>query len=129
MKSLFILFLLFLYAMPSLGINVTLHYCGGKYTSFSIAKSNDNLCACGSKKLKKKCCEDKTISFEVDDEQTNSQEISISISKLYSYPKVLTYSFEFLKNSKDAQEKEDYFYPPPNQRKQSLYILNQVFLI
>jgi hypothetical protein len=129
MRVFFTLLLLFMYAIASIGVNVTLHYCGGKYTSFSVGKSDTISCVCGNKIVKKNCCEDKTISFEIDDDQTNAEELSVSISKLYSYPKALSHVFSFLKNNKEIQEKENYFYPPPNRIKQSLYILNQVFLI
>lgn len=129
MKSIFVTILLFLYLIPTFGINVTVHYCGGKISNIAFGTVTKDTCACGSKKMKKNCCEDKTFSFEVDDDQAKTQESILTFSKSLTFEAFLPQSFEYSYICFPLLISTDYFHHPPNYVKQQLYILNQVFRI
>lgn len=130
MKLIATLFFLFLYCFPLFGFNVTLHYCEGHVTSFSIGQASDLGCCCEKEELQNDCCEDKVYSFRVSDDQIKSQQVDDEISKnlgevtftektVASYPLFKTTLPVALCNP--TQELEDS--SPP------IYILYQVFRI
>ncbi len=129
MKKFVITILLFLYLIPTFGINVTVHYCGGNISSIAFGAVNKDKCACGSNKMKKNCCEDKTFSFEVDDDQTRTQESVLTFTYSLVFDITLPQSFEFSYTSFPVLASSDYFHHPSNYVKPPLYILNQVFRI
>jgi len=121
--------LLLLYLIPTFGINVTVHYCGGEISTISFGTVTKDKCACGSKKMKKNCCEDKNFSFEVDDNQAKTQESVLTFTNPLNFNIALPQSFEFSYTFFPVLVSTDYFHHPPNYVKQPLYILNQVFRI
>ena len=129
MKNFLITILLLLYLIPTFGVNVNVHYCGGEFASLTFGTSEKNKCACGSKKMKKDCCEDKTFSYEVDDEQAKIQESVLTFTNAIKFDVTLPCSFEFCYSCFPSIATDYYFYHPPNFVKQPLYILNQVFRI
>jgi hypothetical protein len=129
MRKFVVTLLLLLYMIPTFGVNVTVHYCGGEFASLTFGTSEKNKCACGSKKMKKNCCEDKTFSYEVDDEQAKAQECLLAFSNSVNIDFALPSPIEFCYSYFPSIETEYYFHHPPNFVKQPLYILNQVFRI
>jgi hypothetical protein len=129
MKKLVVTILLLLYLIPTFGVNVTVHYCGGKFSTLTFGTSAKNKCACGSKKMKKNCCEDKTLSYEVDDDQAKTQECLLNFSNSFNLDVALPLSFELCDVCFPTIVSEYYFHHPPNNVKLPLYILNQVFRI
>jgi outer membrane protein W len=105
------------------------HYCGGELSSISIGAKSENPCTCGSKKMKKNCCEDKTFSYEVDDNQAKTQECLLTFSNSFNLDVALPSSFEICYVCFPTIVSEYYFHHPPNNVKPPLYILNQVFRI
>ena len=129
MKKFVVAILLLLYLIPTFGINVTVHYCGGEISTISFGTVTKDKCACGSKKMKKNCCEDKNFSFEVDDNQAKTQESVLTFTTPLNFNIALPQSFEFSYTFFPVLVSTDYFHHPPNYVKQPLYILNQVFRI
>lgn len=65
-KSLLIVFSFFYFFLAS-GININLHYCGGKLKDISLfSAANEDGC-CGSKKKSKGCCDEKNSYIKVKD--------------------------------------------------------------
>jgi len=84
-KKATIIALIFLYLIPSIGISVTSHFCRGKLAFTSIRFLEVKKCACGSKKMKKGCCENKTQLIKLEDDQQKSQFGSVNFIKLVKY--------------------------------------------
>lgn len=129
MKLFVITILLFLYLIPTYGINVTVHYCGGKFSSLNFDTSAKSKCICGSKKMKTNCCDDKTFSYEIDDEQAKTQEYLLTFSNSFNRDIDLRSSFELCYVGFPIIVSEYYFHHPPKNVKPPLYILNQAFRI
>jgi hypothetical protein len=51
------------------GLAVSVHYCGGKFSSFSAINAKKKSCACGKKKMPKTCCKDTKTTLSTDDNQ------------------------------------------------------------
>ena len=129
MKKFVVTILLLLYLIPTFGINVTVHYCGGVISSVSFGAVATDKCACGSKKMKKNCCQDKKFSFEGDDDQSKTQIVAITFFKFCDIQAVLPKTFQFDYQYFPLIAAENYFHHPPNSVKPPLYILHQVFRI
>lgn len=69
MKRILSISLLLLYLCINTGLAVSIHYCGGKFSSFSAVNSKKKSCACGKKKMPKTCCKDTKTTLSTDDNQ------------------------------------------------------------
>ena len=115
--------------IPTFGINVNVHYCGGEISSISFGTSDADKCACGIKKMKKNCCEDKNFSFQVNDDQIKTQGFTIISPNSFSVQVFSPKAFQFENNYFPLITSEDYFHHPPNKVKPPLFLLHQVFRI
>jgi hypothetical protein len=129
MKNFAVTILLLLYLTTTFGVSVNVHYCGGELSSVSIGAKAETTCSCGSNKMKKNCCEDKTFSFEVDNDQAKTQECILTFPNSFNLDVTLPSSFEFCYVSAPTMVSKYYFHHPPNNVRAPIYILNQVFLI
>ena len=129
MKKVVSIILLFLYMIPVIGINASVHYCGGKIASVSFGAEKAQKCACGSKKMKKNCCKDKEFSFKLKDSQQKTQQVTLNFFKTVDSHSFLIYASIFLYQSFVIQKEFYNAHHPPNHIKPSLYILHQVFRI
>jgi hypothetical protein len=69
MKRLILILLLLVYGSTSMGMTLHVHYCCGKLKSIRLSQAEHNCCNADGKECDdKKCCEDKQISFQVQDE-------------------------------------------------------------
>ena len=126
MKKLSLIVLAFLYLIPSIGFSVNAHYCGNKLASISL-KASDATCACGSKKTKKNCCKNKTITVKISDTQQASHQIVIDF-KTFQFQPLLVVAEEL--NFQNVTVVSTFYnHHPPDDIKQPLYILNRVFKI
>ena len=129
MKKIGIIFLLFLYLIPTIGFSVTQHYCGGKLSSVSFFTANEK-CACGKKKMKSGCCNNKISNHKLNEVHKNASLFNASFAKpnkteaptfaitLHSiFPASNIFCFNYNNHS------------PPLLFAQSLYLRNRVFLI
>ena len=129
MKRLTVILLLFCYMIPAVGLSVTVHYCGGKFTSISVLASDNPKCACGKKAIKKHCCKDETTIFKIKDTQNLSKTLTPSFSQKFLF---LPHSFQV--NNHRFPEVSlvstiPFLHPPPLQKSRSLFLLHGVFLI
>jgi hypothetical protein len=127
MNRVLLFLLLLIYSTTSLGINVTLHFCCGEITSLSVNESFSENCICGVKK--KKCCTDKTISFQLKEKQIKSHKINFEFKKV-----LLQETFNQFRFTSDASNKTNsltnyHTYQPPNSNNRPIFLLNQVFII
>ena len=73
MKKGLAIFLSIIYLIVVSGITFQLHYCGGELASIKIGMSDGNhSCPCGSKKMKKGCCQNQFVYVKVNADQKNS---------------------------------------------------------
>ncbi len=130
MRKLIVTLMLLLYVIPNFGINITVHYCGGKFSSLSLAgTSPENKCACGNKKMKQNCCQDKDFLLQFDDVQIQPSQNVVTFAKSFKFPMVLPQTVQFEYDFCPLTYNSDYFPPPPNNVKPPLYLLHQVFRI
>jgi len=129
MKRLKVILLLILYILPAIGANVFVHYCGGKISSFSIAIAQSGSCGCDDKSMKKDCCKDETISFQIDDEQIQLKQDFNATAKFTFSPTLLLQPLLLPNHSFRSLIVLDCSSHPPNKGSSSLCILNRVFRI
>ena len=129
MKRIVAIILFFLYVIPAIGINISVHYCGGEISSVSFGSGYVEKCACGSKKMKTDCCKNKQISFKLKSDQQKTSHVALNFFKSVTFLPIVfsTYSFSF----QPAFDKNIAYndYQPPDKLKQPLYILHRVFRI
>ena len=127
MRKLIIIFLCAFYLMVSLGITLSLHYCGGKLKSVSLFSNNEEGC-CGSKKKSKGCCKNKTTVIKVKDSHQLNKVAKINVTYItfvnVAYTQV---SFNFSCFSK-AYTASNY-YEPPVLYDNPLYLKHRVLII
>jgi hypothetical protein len=56
LRSVSLLLLMALYIIPSSGVMVMAHFCGGKLNSVALNRDKPKPCKCSKKKGKSKCC-------------------------------------------------------------------------
>ncbi len=129
MKRSIALTLFLLYVVPVIGINISVHYCSGKISSIAFGSENTNLCLCGSKKMKKNCCQNKNFSFQLKCDQLVSSPLSLKIPNFKFFQISIVPDFDIN------------YYPilivtstynlehPPDKSELPIYILNQIFRI
>jgi hypothetical protein len=76
MKKSIILFLTFFYLITASGVNISLHYCGGKLKSISFFNHNNENSCCG-KMMKKGCCKEKTITIKTNDNHNRISDLTV----------------------------------------------------
>lgn len=128
MKRIFLLFLVFVYMLPTIGFSVTTHYCGGKLSTISLFSFGVDCCKCGKKSMKKNCCTNKVTRVKLKDNQSIIKKISFSrvnFSKGQRY--IPTTSFLFTRTY--LQKKSVFYHPPGFCHLKPVYLLNEVFRI
>lgn len=133
MKKFAVAILAVLYMSTSLGATIHLHYCMGKFFSWSLQQSNGSKCSrCGmekkDKEVNKGCCKDeyKLLKIVKDQRLTGNNLLldqPISEFKQDFFP---DYSFSF-RNS--LMEEYPKISDPPGSQNLSLLIFNCTFLI
>lgn len=129
MKEALSILFLFLYIIPAIGVNVSLHYCGKKLSSFSLNGESVVQCFCGSKKAKKSCCSDKSISIKLSDDQQENSKFITGVSKGIGgcfAPAVNLFFADYFGGDVDAVFLKQH---PPNNVNAPLYIVYGVFRI
>jgi hypothetical protein len=129
MKKIAIIFLLICYLIPTIGMAVSAHYCGGKLASVSLVLSKAEKCKCGGKTMKKDCCKTNTCNIKIKTDQQSTAQLEIDFNKTFSAQHTIAYP-----SSTDifsAASHTDFYkhYLPPRRPAQTLYLLNGVFRI
>ena len=76
LKKLLSILFCFIYLVSSAGINLNLHYCGGKVKSISLFHTDEKDC-CGTKMKNPNCCKDKSVVYKVKETQNNPTKIIV----------------------------------------------------
>ncbi|GIV26411.1 MAG: hypothetical protein KatS3mg027_0225 [Bacteroidia bacterium] len=130
MKKIAVIFLMFLYLIPVIGVTVSAHYCGGKVTSVSFNPfDTTHKCPCGSKKMKKDCCKDVTTTIKLDDDQQNTQCFFCNTIKVSDFQPEYPTNLIFDVQIPPLSTEFDHRAPPPEDLKHPLYIRHRVFRI
>lgn len=129
MKKITVILLLMCYLIPSIGMTVSAHYCGGKLASVSLQLLGTEKCKCGSKKMKKDCCKTTTCTIQIKSDQQPTPQLEVDFSKTFSVQPAIVQTN--ITTVFSATVEKDFYqhYPPPLQLKQPLYLLNGVFRI
>ena len=117
-----------LYLVPAIGFSVNAHYCGGKLASVSFDFLKTKKCKCG-KKMNPNCCKTKTFTLKINDSQKQTPQFTFDFNKnLKIQPEVAITSTNVFQ---PVIIVNSFFnnHHPPDQVKQELYLLNQVFRI
>lgn len=129
MKQFIVLLAVLLYLVPSLGITVSAHYCGGELSGVSLGAVQEQACPCGSKRMQRNCCKDVVLSMKIKGDQ---QKVAPVAWKVAALP-VVHPGTPFMACLIDANaEEQTSFYTvelPPGRFKEPLYLQNEAFLI
>jgi hypothetical protein len=129
MKNLRLILLVAVYLISAVGVNLFVHYCGGKVSSVSIAISHNDACGCDNKKMKKDCCKDETILFQIDDDQIQQNQHLSPPIKYTCFYALINKPLD-IANCLTINQKVFYcLYHPPNDVGSDLYLFNRVFRI
>lgn len=116
MRKVGLIILILLYTIPSLGLNVTLHFCGGKYDHFSFGKDDGGTCGCGKGSMKKGCCKDIHFDCSLSEKQVTPESFVIPTSDFQFIPDKPSFTLETTSNYDFFNENLDYFEKvPPTQ--------------
>ena len=80
MKIAFSIFVLSVYFAVTLGITVTLHFCGGTLTSVQVltGSSKNDACSCDNESSADGCCKTEVKSIHFNDDQLDVQAVQCS---------------------------------------------------
>lgn len=129
MKRILIFSLLLVYATMACGVNIQLHYCGGKLKSISLFDNTKKGGCCGSKKMKSKnCCNDKTTYLKVKDNHNSNSSLKDITFKGKALECFITY-FTYKIHNVTIDEFITYYHAPPDLYDNPQYLKNRVLII
>ncbi len=116
------------YLLIVTGVNLNMHYCGGKLISISIAQNSNEIGCCRVKKSTKGCCQDQSTFIKLKDKHIQSADLKMSVNLIGS--NLITSEFKVLINELTSKSEIaiNYHAPPPNY-KIPLFIKNRVLII
>lgn len=82
MRFLAICVLSLIYLLPSLGLAISKHYCGGEVSSVSFIPFHEHTCGCGDEEMDSDCCKDEFCFIKLDDSQQKTQNVQIPSDEL-----------------------------------------------
>ena len=129
MNRFFVTILMFLYIIPAIGINVSMHYCGGELMSISHKLSEKKKCSCAPNKMKKGCCEDKQQTIKIDDNQQKAELFSQKFNTILIFQSEKRLVSQISPVYKSIDRVNYSLFHPPNLYRQPIYLLNSVFRI
>jgi len=130
MKRITVIFLMFLYLIPAIGVTVSAHYCGGKVTSVSLNPFNTKHdCPCGSRKMEKDCCKNEISITKLDDKQQKKQQVFCNVVNISDFHCAISFSQTFNGHSLLLSSGFDHSTHPPDDLKHPIYIRYCIFRI
>ncbi len=129
MKRAAIILLLICYLIPSIGIKVYAHYCGGKLSSVSLQVSKSKQCGCEDMEMDENCCKTKTCSISIKEVQEATPQLFTDFSKLFSATYVILLSNNTSLFTLGNESVVYNNHHPPSQLKYPIYLCNRVFRI
>lgn len=128
MKKITAIILLFLFLLANTGIAVTVHYCGGRLSSFNFFSFVKSPCKCGKKSMKKDCCKNKVSLCKMKENVAKTNLLTLKTFLQNHFIKVTNLNEIALGSLSNLAEFD--FYPPPQFKKKSpINLFNRVFLI
>lgn len=126
-RSIIILFATFYLVLVS-GLNVSLHFCGGKIKSISFTGANDEKGCCGNKEKSKKCCHETSTYFKVSNDQFASHHCTLQVKS------TTLFSFVYLQPSNNVLKSNINYtalnnHSPPVLLNKPLYLQHKVLII
>lgn len=76
MKKIGFILMFSIYTFSSLGISVTLHFCGGSFDHFSFGKDDKSPCTCGFGEMKRSCCKDVYLDCRISSKQISNEDVA-----------------------------------------------------
>jgi hypothetical protein len=130
MRKFLIFTLLIVYTGLASGINLQLHYCGGKLKTISLMGHDDEHGCCGNKMKSKDCCENKHSYLKVKDSHHINSTIKINTIK-FVLTDFITPQFVTLIHQPFFVQSELISYPhaPPVSSDNPLYLKYRVLII
>lgn len=125
-----VIFLLLLYIIPTIGVSVSSHYCGGKLASVSLKLLDmGHKCPCGDKPMKKSCCKDEVKTFKLKSEQQKSSQLALNYFKAIAFQPISNENFDLGYHRALIFTGNVATDHPPDNIKQPLYLQQRVFRI
>ncbi len=126
MKKVAAILFLLLFLITNSGLAMAIHWCGGKLVAIDFFSAQKNHCPCGTKPMKKGCCQDRITTIKANDELAKSNNLNFKVTQVSLIPKeffvsVISAHFHFVIS--------DFYYPPPEHFKVPIYLTDQAFLI
>jgi hypothetical protein len=129
MKQIAIIFLLLTYLLPSIGITISKHYCGGELSSTQFLCFAQHECGCGEKEMKADCCRDESTTIKIDDEQNTSHTALVNTTTLTQSPIYLGINHLKSYSITDNEPIHIWKWHPPDKHNQGLYLKFGVLII
>jgi hypothetical protein len=127
LKRILCILFCFIYFASSAGVNINIHYCGGKIKNFSLSHTDEKDC-CGTKMKKKDgCCKEKSVVYKVKETQNNSSK-TISFNNNASFLFASFIEYKSIKINAYLISVSS-FKEPPDIVYNDTYLVNRVFLI
>lgn len=128
MKRFLVFTLLFAYTTLACGVNLQLHYCGGKLKKISLIDSSDEDGCCGSKMKSKGCCKDKTTFIKVKDNHNSNLFLKITTFKGQILDVVIpSFLYRFQYSIKEGHNEN--YQAPPVLYDNPIYLKHRVLII
>lgn len=130
MKKILAILLLIPYLITAIGLNLSLHHCGGEITSVSFGIEHGSDCPCGSKEMKKDCCDDEHVNIKLNSEQQSSNSSGLqALTFVFIVDNEIIRGFNFKSGSilfiKDFYSSHH----PPDFEQRAIFKLNTTYII
>ncbi len=126
-KSLIILFASF-YLILASGLNVSLHYCGGKLKDISLFSNGNEDGCCGTKKKSKGCCNEKSTFIKVKDNHFSGNNLKVLKSPIKAIPAPVFNQLFIIQNAEISYTALNY-HAPPVLYDNPIYLKHRVLII
>lgn len=128
MKKWLVILLAAFYLILVSGLNVSLHYCGGKLKTISLFNNgNENGC-CGTKEKSKGCCNERSAFVKVKDNHFGNDHVKILNSPVKSLP-AMVFQQRFLVPDAEISDIVLNYYAPPVLYGNPRYLKYRVLII
>ena len=110
------------------GVNLNMHYCGGKLINISFTQASNDVGCCGAKKNTKGCCHDHSTILKLKEKHVQSSDLKMSVNIISSILSASEFNILINEVTSKSEIVSNYNAPPPNY-KIPLFIKNRVLII
>lgn len=129
MKRLIAFTLLLVYTTLASGVNVDLHYCGGKLKKISFFGKSEEKGCCGKKMKSKNCCKSKNSYLKVKDKHHSNSILKLNFNKVSITELLIASGVKFNNLSSNHSFIIRDYHSPPIHYNDPLYLSNRALLI